>query len=408
MLLEYIYLSQQDEEDIRLLWQDLSQETEQVTLLGLDFESEHHAIGCIQKAQTPNHARYLYFYHNTAIIVIEQKYATNTELTEILLNLADKLSKFDSIISHTSLLLNPSEETSQIFTNHYNITNFNSNKFAKGGTLQYYNHVLQDFHQIMLLKGQYDEDLLLRDFPALMANVLNLSQKMNFYKEQTYTISYEKTQLDAKVGAVMRQNFMDLKDNKSKLELLEEMVNSLGQVYITFSSNAAVLLNIQTVFEKEHHVTNTKLHKVMTDQNNYFHQKFVIPAEEFLKDTYGLIKQIQISISNAKTSIDILQAQINLIRSNDNLIIQQQMRQVLNQNLELQQEAVTLQIGAGLIEFIVVMYYSLSIWKTLAPDSLHHIPGAVSFIIVFSFAALVVWGTHKTSKHMINKKHQKN
>ena len=87
-------------------------------------------------------------------------------------------------------------------------------------------------------------------------------------------------------------------------------------------------------------------------------------------------------MNEVKAAIDVVQTQVDLMRSKESVELQRQFNLVLAQNVDLQRKSLTLQIAAGFVEFIVIAYYSLSIWKNLSdPNIFHHIPAILTLII---------------------------
>ena len=61
-------------------------------------------------------------------------------------------------------------------------------------------------------------------------------------------------------------------------------------------------------------------------------------------------------------------------------------------------------IAATMVEFFVVLYYGLGVWKMLAGEEVvHHIPVLLKGGLIVVFSLAVVVGTHKVAKAVKNK-----
>ena len=71
-------------------------------------------------------------------------------------------------------------------------------------------------------------------------------------------------------------------------------------------------------------------------------------------------KEFNLSLEGAKSAIDVIKSRIELARSRTSLIMQE--------------EALNMAIAASFVEFFLVLYYGLQIWKTLAGKIFSQIP----------------------------------
>ena len=113
-----------------------------------------------------------------------------------------------------------------------------------------------------------------------------------------------------------------------------------------------------------------------------------LELKEAIDREYRLVEN---AIQNIRAAIQVVQTKVGLIRSSETIALQKDMRR-------LQEEGISLQMAASFIEFVIVFYYGLGVWKILADDVFHYIPASIVFIIISSFALSVTALTHFIGK----------
>jgi hypothetical protein len=76
-------------------------------------------------------------------------------------------------------------------------------------------------------------------------------------------------------------------------------------------------------------------------------------------------------------------------------------------NTAIQKQSLTFQFAAGLIEFIILAYYSHSLWKSLVPGAYHAIASWIQLLFVIAFSANTVYLTHLIAEYVQGEKHVK-
>jgi hypothetical protein len=70
----------------------------------------------------------------------------------------------------------------------------------------------------------------------------------------------------------------------------------------------------------------------------------------------------------------------------------------------IQEEMLVTGIAASMVEFFLVLYYGLGVWKMLAGEEVvHRIPLGLKGGLILLFSLSVVLGTHKTAKALKEK-----
>ena len=74
----------------------------------------------------------------------------------------------------------------------------------------------------------------------------------------------------------------------------------------------------------------------------------------------------------------------------------------------MQKQSLVFQYAAGLIEFIVLAYYSHSLWKNLAYQAYNMIPASIQFMVVLLFSGHAVYCTHLLAEYIQGEHEVKN
>lgn len=243
--------------------------------------------------------------------------------------------------------------------------------------LHHYYHLLPEADRPL-------QSLLLRDLPLLDLGFFRLQQELRLFKDQRKMITQDKREIDHKLSSILhRQKQLEQQSELEKSRFWEETLQELAQLYGTLGSNALVLKSIEATLQRDLNRQNKILLRLTKDVSGP-RTLLTDVLPEFsnqLKDFQQTSQQLQLSLQNAKAAIDVVQTQVELIHANE--------------TVALQKEGLSLQVAAAFIEFIVVIYYSLSVWKTLTPeDTFHHIPALLKLAVVVGFASSAVAVTH--------------
>ena len=96
-------------------------------------------------------------------------------------------------------------------------------------------------------------------------------------------------------------------------------------------------------------------------------------------------------LDKIKDTLDVVGTRVGLLSSRE--------------QLNIQKERYNLQAAAGVLEVIIVLYYSMVIWKTLAPeDVFKHIPYYIKFGLMVSLSLATFLFTHFSAHAMAEEK----
>ena len=218
--------------------------------------------------------------------------------------------------------------------------------------------------------------------------------KMRYLRQRTHLINIEANNNGLMVSSVLHNRFV-AQAIQSPTEIMEVKIEQLALNYGVIASYFRLLQESQGLLERSQLRVTAAAHKIYGNQLESNLQEYLTVCRKAAGEVQQVIDRVNLIMNEVKAAIDVVQTQVDLMRSKESVELQRQFNQVLAQNVALQQKSLTLQVAAGFVEFIVIAYYTLSIWKSLSdPNIFHHIPAILTLIIAGSFAGLAVFGTH--------------
>ncbi len=216
-------------------------------------------------------------------------------------------------------------------------------------------------------------------FPIFDFSIHKLHMERDYFKNQRTWIIKEKGEIDKTVGDLLHMRIVGETLNPEYIESLEKAIDTISTEYAILVNDGHQIRKARTTLEED-------------IEEVYRHlEVFGSPPEEGLKilgDSMKLKEKlmedetsISYAIKNTKTAMDTVRTTVDLLRSRENIF--------------LQEEAISFQVAAGVLEFIIIFYYSIASWEHLiGTERLDFIPPPVRFISVFLFATFSVVMTH--------------
>ncbi|MFZ5626023.1 MAG: hypothetical protein ACOY3H_01655 [Bacillota bacterium] len=377
-ILNYQYLFSRDEAEIVNLWQKLSsrQAGTEAPPVWSDLVSDNE-LNLLKEITLPEGKAFL-MEIDTITIVVQWLEGSPAQLLSEIIASPDNA---DYLLGQATLVIAQADELdlprpllqeTASTTTKYGLLRHN---FAS--RLHHYYHLLPEADRPL-------EPFLLRDLPLLDLGFFRLNQELRLFRDQRKMITQDKREIDRQLSAILhKQKQLEQQSEKEKSLFWEETLQELAQLYGTLGSNALVLKNIEATLQRDiNRQSKILLRLTKESAGPKALLTDVLPElSNQLKDFQNTSQQLQLSLQNAKAAIDVVQTQVELIHANETVL--------------LQKEGLSLQVAAAFIEFIVVIYYSLSIWKTLTPEAnFHHIPALLKLAVVVGFASSAVAVTH--------------
>jgi hypothetical protein len=136
-------------------------------------------------------------------------------------------------------------------------------------------------------------------------------------------------------------------------------------------------------------------------------QQVLLPFQRRLTELDQTLDDLRLSRESHQAAIDVIRSRIDLLMSKENIETQTQIRSLMETNTAIQRQSLTFQFAAGLIEFIVLAYYSHSLWKNLAPGAYDAIASWIQLVFVLVFSGGAVYLTHLIAEYVQGEKHIK-
>lgn len=286
-----------------------------------------------------------------------------------------------------------------------------SNLPSKIGTLSILENPNQLDEHFFLLQANKKQDynrFFDFSFPQIDISFYHL-QKGSYLLERQIKWSREKRQeSNKKVEQTLQKN--NLEENLSPEEIidyLETEIQKLSNVYSNLTSNTQLLREHKSSFDKQFKKLETLIKDELKDKKSdeSLDMAFLAEARQTRAELITEEEQVDLSLERCQAAITLIHTMVDLLQSERNLDLQKQNKRLLNQTLNLQEEGVSLQVAATFIEFIIIFYYSTSLWEKLATaEKFHHIPAYQVFLTIALFDIGAIFLTHYIAKWLREKK----
>ncbi len=252
-------------------------------------------------------------------------------------------------------------------------------------------HVYALNNSLMTPENQNDLINLIRHFDK---QVFIHNTKMRYLRQRTHLINMEADKNALMVSNILHNRFI-AQVAQSPAEVMEAKIEQLALNYGVIASYFRLMQESQGLLERSQSRVTTAARNIYGNTLESNLQEYLAVCRKTAGDVQHASDRVNLIMNEVKAAIDVVQTQVDLMRSKESVELQRQFNLVLTQNVDLQRKSLTLQVAAGFVEFIVIAYYSLSIWKSLSDSNIfHHIPAILTLIIAGSFAGLAVFGTH--------------
>lgn len=255
-------------------------------------------------------------------------------------------------------------------------------------------HFLEKQHEgihayLLSAEGQAVDSYLENVF-SLDAVLQRLERETKYYEEQRASAVREKREIDETIGTILHERMVRDAESSESESFLEHEVAKLSRMYGVLATNTLLIRQARETLNKDYELFESEVNSLNggADGADHFQDHYGERFREALRRSDADTEDHLLSLKNAKTAIDVVRTQVELLRGKTGLAIQEQTRELL-------QERLALQAAASFVEFVVVFYYALVAWKTLTPHEVFDsIPGFYKFGTVLLFAGSAVLVTH--------------
>lgn len=233
------------------------------------------------------------------------------------------------------------------------------------------------------------------------AQQLNAGIVGRLLRDQLTQVKRESTTLERELSLILHANLVSAQGAQKEADELDTQLNTL------ISSYGKIVGSRHLVAQ-----SRVRLLTLVNQLNRQLRQDSVLDPVQPLFDRWmegyqeslDELSQVESGLEHAQrdylAGIEVVRSRIDMMNNRSNLATQAQIRALMEQNTEMQKQSLVFQYAAGLIEFIVLAYYSHSLWKNLAHDSYLLIPSSIQFAIVLLFSGCAVYCTHLLAEYM--------
>jgi hypothetical protein len=224
------------------------------------------------------------------------------------------------------------------------------------------------------------EHLLTLHFPLFDFSIHKLHMERDYFQNQRKWVLNEKEDIDKTVGDILHKRIVGETLDPKYIGDLEKEIDILSSKYgILVNDNQLIRKAIKTLEDDIESIYGfLELFAESSPEQDLRILKHSITLKNKLREDEAFITY---SVKNIKTAIDTVRTSVDLLRSRENIF--------------LQEEAISFQIAAGVLEFIIIFYYGLTSWLHLiGHERFESISVPIRFLSIFAFASTSVALTH--------------
>lgn len=253
------------------------------------------------------------------------------------------------------------------------------------------------------------DELLLSVMPELALQINKLCKETIFYEDRRKALIKEKAEIDKSINESLHKQMVSRNKDENYRKELEEEAGRLSGYYAILSNSLLMIMESVTALYND----LERLSEIFEQNNNsedlpplfaHYKNRFGKKINDLERDAASMQK----SVDNARAAIELVQTKAELFRGNETMALQVQTKELLDQNIEVQHELVALQVAAGVVEFVLIFYYSIKSWESIIPDhATDYLNPFIKILIVGGFSGSVVTLTHFVAQAVKQKKIRK-
>ncbi len=237
--------------------------------------------------------------------------------------------------------------------------------------------------------------------PLIEARYIETRMTSNLLRDRCSIIERERAELEQNLSKILYGNLVKGGSGIKEVEELEEQIQELSLAYGMIAGNSNIISqgrcrlenSLKSLVDGLSQAPSLKLDRDMIDTISR-------PFLKRLDAMSNLIDMLRESRDGHQAAIDVVRSRIDIMNSRANIVTQEKIRDLMELNTSIQKQSLAFQFAAGLIEFIVLAYYSHSLWKNLAHNAYENVPSILQFIVVISFSGLTTYITHIVAEYL--------
>ncbi len=242
--------------------------------------------------------------------------------------------------------------------------------------------------------------LLIRKMPIIHGQMIYLYELNNLLRDRTSTINDEKETLEKELIRILHTKLVMNQPSMNISEELEQDIEGLATAYAKLVGDRKLVGDGakklgSRIDDMERRLSGEPAFSSSSEEM----AKIMMPYYERRDELNQTYQELVLAENNYQAAIEVVQSKIQVINSRTNISTQEQIRELLNINTEMQKKSLVYQYAAGLIEFIVLAYYSHTLWSHLTHTAAEIIPSWIQFVILVLFSGNTVILTHYLAEH---------
>lgn len=243
--------------------------------------------------------------------------------------------------------------------------------------------------------------------PLIEARFIETNMISNLLRERMTVIHEELTEIDKKLSLILHSNLVNTGSLINQVEELEQQIQELSHSYGIIAGHSNVIDEGYQRLKELVYKLKLRLNESPLNINSDLIEVFCQPFNNRLETIANLQHRLENSRTSHQAAIEVVGSKIDIINSRTNIRTQEEIKDLMKMNTAIQKQSLVFQFAAGLIEFIVLAYYSHSLWKNLAHNAYESVPAAWQFLFVLLFSGITTYLTHIIAEYLQGEKHLK-
>jgi molecular chaperone GrpE (heat shock protein) len=237
--------------------------------------------------------------------------------------------------------------------------------------------------------------------PLIEAGYLELRMISRLLRERSRMVEQELRDLDQQLSRILHTHLVTEQKESKQAEELEEQIQALSSAYGMLATDMNLINEGRRRLQRKWERFQTRLGReralvIDDDQLGILGQPFL----DTLDNLNELSQTLITTRDSHQAAINVVRSRIDIMNSRTNIATQEKIRELMELNTAIQKQGLAFQLAAGLIEFIVLAYYSHSLWKNLVHNAYNNIPAVYQLIAVLLFSSLTTYLTHLLAEYV--------
>lgn len=244
--------------------------------------------------------------------------------------------------------------------------------------------------------------------PILEASLIRLNMVNNLCRDRKSVVDRERQEIESRLSHVLHTQLVANQGTAKEADELEDQIKELSSAYGILAGDYSLIsemaVKLQTLIDDV--MQNIKGQRLL-DISAETMDTMLHPYRSRVIQLKQSVEDLKVSRENHQAAINVVRSRIDIMMSRENIETQARIKDLMELNTSIQQQSLTFQVAAGIIEFIVLAYYSHSLWKSLAHNAYAVIPPWLQGIVVVLFSYATVVFTHLVAEHRQGHEHVK-